>query len=464
MRVDLWPGMRDAALLAAVAGGTWTRYGRPTPPCGIAVDSRLVCPGDLFAALPGKQQNGRDFIASALERGAVAVLTDSMPAEPGFDCDVLTVPNVTTALLRWAAYRRQKTKARVIGVSGSAGKTTAKEGILHLCRTVGTASATVGNYNSTVGMPLSVLSFDETDFWVVEIGVNHPGEMAPMAAALAPDLAVLTNVGSAHIGNFKNKTALIEEKAALTCGMHGEGILLVPHGLYPLLPAVPPRVVTFGVGGDFEPLSVTQEENGVTLSVSGHGRVLDGLFWPLPGRAGEASLLLLAAVGMLLGLDEKNIRAGIAAAGKNTPRLRRYMLDERLLIDDAYNASPEATAAALETLRILAGDRPAVAVLGDMLELGDLSPALHEAVGEVAARTGLDRLYCCGRYAAATVAGARRAGMPGERIVCSDTVDVPCLARALSKNTPRNAVILFKASHAAGLGEVVRLMQSGDSR
>ena len=461
MRVDLHPSLSDAALLAKLAGGTLTACGRPRPLRGVTVDSREVKPGDLFAALPGKRAHGRAFIASAVEKGAAAILTDIMPPNVPTDCAVITVPDAALALLRWAAYRRSLTKARVIGVSGSAGKTTTKEGIACLCRTVGGVAATAGNYNSTVGMPLSVLSFDETDYWVAEIGVNHPGEMAPMAAALAPDLAVLTNVGSAHIGHFKDRTELIVEKAALTCGMRESGVLIVPSDLVPSLPPVPPHIVTCGAEGDFVPSRAVHDKKGVTLTVSGMGRTLEGLFWPVPGRVGVAQVLRLTAIGVLLGLSDVNIRTGIAAAGQNTPRLRRYAVGKRILIDDAYNASPESTAAAVETLHYVAGAHPAVAVLGDMLELGDSASALHDAIGEVAARAGLATIFCCGQYADATAAGARRAGFPKERIFCTESVDAAALADALIKNTPRDAVILFKASHAVGLGDVVATLRGG---
>lgn len=455
MRVDLFLPFRDAALLAEIAGGTLTVYGHPIPPRGVSVDSRLVRAGDLFAALPGRERQGRDFISSALERGASAVLTDELPEKPAVDCAVMTVPDVSEALLNWAAYRRQKTRAKVIGVSGSAGKTTTKEGLYHLCRTVGSVSYTAGNYNSTVGMPLSVLSFEETDFWIVEIGVNHPGEMAPMAKALVPDLAVLTNVGHAHIGYYKDRTELLAEKAKLAAFMREDGVLMIPSELKEDLPPVPPRTMTFGGDGDFQPSRIRQSSAGVTLTVSGRGRVLDDLFWPLPGPAGTAQLLRLAAVGIMLEMDDENIRRGIASAGQNTPRLRRFAVGERLLIDDTYNASPEAMTAALETLRYIAGSRPAVAVLGDMYELGDQAAALHEAIGEAAARAGLHRLYCCGRYGEMMAAGARRGGFQTAHIVCADTVNAGALVCELMKNTPHDAVILFKAGHAAGLGGVV---------
>ena len=458
MRVDLYPSLCDATLLAHIAGGTLTIYGHPAPLRGISIDSRHVRPGDLFAALPGQRTRGSDHIAAAVSAGAAAVLTDVLPQAPT-DCAVITVPDVTAALLKWAAYRRRMTGAYVIGVSGSTGKTTAKDGLYHLLQTVGSVRRTAGNFNSTVGMPLSVLAFDEADFWIVEIGVNHPGEMAPMAKELSPDMAVLTNVGSAHIGNFGSAETLLAEKAALTCGMNEQGILLTPEDLKAALSRVRPRLVTFGAGGDFMPFDIENDQNGVTLTVSGQGRVMRDLYWPLPGRAGVAQVLELTAVGILLGLNDNAIRAGIAAAGQNTPRLRRYTVGERLLIDDAYNASPEATEAALETLRYMAGIRPAVAVLGDMLELGDYALPLHEAVGKAAAKTGLHQLWCCGQYANILANGAKKAGFAEDRIFCIDGINVCELAKELRRNTPRDAVILFKASHAAGLYDAVRLMQ-----
>ena len=460
MRVDLYPPLCNAALLAHAAGGTLTVFGRPAPPRGVSTDSRTVCPGDLFAALPGQRTRGSDHMAAAVSAGAVAVLTDVLPPEPLADCAVILVPDVAVALLKWAAFRRRMTRARVIGVSGSTGKTTAKEGLYHLLKTVGTVSRTAGNYNSGVGMPLSVLSFGETDDWVVEIGVNHPGEMAPMARALAPDAAVLTNVGSAHIGHFGSAGALLAEKAALTCGMSEKGLLFAPAELKNELKHVVPRLVTWGEGGDFTAFAVRQDPGGVTLSAAGRGRVLRDLHWPLPGRVGVAQVLLLTAAGVTLGLDDGALRAGIEAAGQNTPRLRRYFAGDRLLLDDTYNASPEAMAAALETLRCMAGERPTVAVLGDMLELGDSAESMHEAVGKTAAKSGLYMLWCCGQFAETMANGAKKAGFPAERIRTAAGVDAAGLARELRQYAPRNAVVLFKASHAVGLDEAVNAMKS----
>lgn len=462
MRVDLALPLQNAALLARVAGGGLTVYGHPTPPRGASIDSRLIQKGDLFVALRGENCPGSDYIPAAVAAGATAILTDVLPQAPLDNCACITVPNVPGALLKWAAYRRSLTRARVIAVSGSTGKTTAKEGIFHLCEQGGTVTRTSGNHNSTIGMPLSVLSFEESDVWVIEIGVNHPGEMAPMAAALAPDVAVLTNVGTAHVGHFESAKALLEEKAALACGMGKEGILLSPACLKQVLVNRGPRLVTFGEGGDFAPFDIRQGQAGVCLSVAGWGRVWRRLCWPLPGRIGVAQVSLLTAVGAVLGYGEKAVRAGISAAGQNTPRLRRYQSGERLLIDDTYNASPEATAAALETLTYLAGPRPAVAVLGDMLELGKETAALHEAVGKAAAGCGLAGLWCCGQFADKVANGARKAGFPAEKIHCAEKVDTQTLARVLLCETPHNAVILFKAAHAVGLGETVRVMLCGN--
>ncbi len=460
MRVDLYPPLCDAALLADAAGGTLTVFGHPAPPRGVSTDSRTVRAGDLFAALPGQRTRGSDFIPAAVSAGAVAILTDVMPRGALADCAVITVPDVAAALLKWAACRRKTTRARVIGVSGSTGKTTAKEGLYHLLATVGTVSRTAGNYNSGVGMPLSVLSFGETDDWVVEIGVNHPGEMAPMARALAPDAAVLTNVGSAHIGHFGSAAALLAEKAALICGMNDRGLLFAPAELKEALACRGPRLVTWGEGGDFRAFSVRHDPDGVTLSVAGRGRVLRDLRWPLPGRVGVAQVLLLTTVGVTLGLDDDALRAGVAAAGQNTPRLRRIAAGERLLIDDAYNASPEATAAALETLRRMAGARPSVAVLGDMLELGDLAGAMHEAVGEAAAKSGISMLWCCGQFAKTMANGAKKAGFPADRVHTKINPDAAELARELRQNVPRDAVVLFKASRAVGLDKTLNAMQN----
>ena len=465
MRIELYEGLRSPAPLAEALGATAKAVGAPPPAVtGIATDSREVQKGDLFVALSGEHTDGARFIGDALRRGAAAVLTRQDAPVPGGDFWHYAVASPEKALLKAAARRRRESEAFVIAVTGSSGKTTVKEAIATL---LGGAPHSAGNYNSTLGMPLSVLSFPDAPCWMAELGINHAGEMEPMSRALAPDLAVITNVGTAHIGLFGGREILIEEKCKIAAGMETGGALLLPDDLQ--IPTfLAPFLGVFRVGttnaADFRAENIVMGQKGVCCDLRGRGRVITNLAWPIPGRVGVSVISLVGAVGILLDRTDDEIRAGLLRAGAATPRMRQVSLGNALLLDDTYNASPESMIAALEILGYLAGDRPCVAVLGDMLELGDFTRSLHEAVGKYAAGVGLSALYTYGKAAAALADGAENKGMPSERIRRFAPGEERALAEALSPLTRRPCAILFKASHAMRLDGVVRILEGSDEK
>ena len=464
MRIELYEGLRSPAALAAALGATVKAVGDPPPAVtGIATDSREVRKGDLFVALAGEHTDGARFIGDALWRGAAAILSRPDAPAPCGDFWHFAVVSPEKALLDAAMRRRRESGAFVIAVTGSSGKTTVKEAIAALLG----AAHSEGNYNSTLGMPLSVLSFPDAPCWVAELGINHAGEMEPMARALAPDLAVITNVGTAHIGLFGGREILIEEKCKIAAGVKEGGALLLPDDLQ-----IPTFLAPFGgifrVGttdaADFRAENIVMGQKGVCCDLRGRGRVITNLAWPIPGRVGVSVIALVGVVGILLDRTDDEIRAGLLRAGAATPRMRQVSLGNALLLDDTYNASPESMIAALEILGYLAGDRPCVAVLGDMLELGDFTRSLHEAVGKNAAGAGLSALYTYGKAAAALADGAENKGMPSERIRRFAPGEEGALAEALSPLTRRPCAILFKASHAMRLDRVVRILEGSDEK
>ncbi len=463
MRIELAKNCRDLAALRTFLGVGSTEDAQGML-AGIATDSREVLPGDLFVALPGKRQNGAVFIEDAFRAGAAAVLTEEKTRAD--DARVLFVPSVTFALLRAAGEYRRRYGKTVVAVTGSTGKTTAKEGISALLREKGSVQYSRGNFNSNIGMPLSLLSFEVSDFWVSEIGVSHTGEMREPARAAMPDLAVLTNVGTAHIGNYGNFAALQAEKAEITAHLSPVGAALVPAEVPNAVLGCPAeKIFHFGsASADFFAEKIVNGEKGVTLDFTAQNRYerkICGLSFPIAGKIGVSALEILASVGVLLGLTDDEIMRGVAAAGKKTPRFRVLEAGDKLLFDDTYNASPESVAGALESFAHRAGDRVRVAVLGDMLELGAYSEALHDALGEAAARSGVSLLVSYGKFAAFTARGAARGGIPASNIHIFGKDERERLKESLPCLLPADAAVLFKGSGAMRMNEFLLVVKEG---
>ncbi len=455
MRIALPPELQDVSYLAKL-------FDLPVPKdavcrkiTGIATHSAEVERGDLFVCLDGAHASGADYARQAIANGANALLA-SRSRLPCGTTSIFCCENVQETLLRAAAAYRAEVGVKVVAVSGSAGKTTVKEAIAAV---LGDVPHSEGNFNSCIGMPLSVLSLPRAAYWVLELGINHPGEMRKMARALRPDVAVLTNVGSAHIGAFGDFATLLSEKMELARALREEGILLLPSELPTALFAPPTcRILRVGTGhgADVTLGEVHSDAMGVYATVTAQKREIKRLFWPVPGSIGVSVIGHAASVGILCDRSDEEIREGLCRAGDKTPRMQRIGVGDILIINDCYNASPEAMIASLEVLSHVAGGRPAVAVLGDMLELGAYAPPLHDAVGVFVARLGIYALYTYGEEATTIASGAARQGMPRSRIRQYRTDERDALVQDLIRGLPRNAVVLFKASHGMCLEEIVK--------
>lgn len=458
MRIELCRAFREARVLAQALGcesGFAPKAGRIY---GLTTDSREVLRGDVFVALQGKLHHGLGFVEQALERGAVGVIAPTGAPLPEGEYFRFFVKSPEKALLAAVAYRRAQLSGRVIVISGSTGKTTLKEGLSLILEEVGAVRKSGGNYNSTIGMPLSFLSMEAGDFYLLELGINHPGEMEPMSRALAPHVAALTNVGSAHIGNFGSFDALLTEKMKIAAGLADGGALLVPESLQlPREWCEKTAIYRVGAGMNcaFRAENIHMDENGVRLDLTDGKRRDPGLSWGVPGSIGVSFLSMAAGVAFLLGVPEAALVRGLARASAFTPRMRRVFAGNRLLLDDTYNASPEAVMGALEVLELVAGKRERVAVLGDILELGEFSAALHEAVGECIGKSRVDKLFTYGEAAAGIAKGARLSGMPNARIYSFFKGEEAELLSGLLGKTGREAAILFKASRGMRLERIV---------
>lgn len=422
---------------------------------GIATDTREVRKGDLFLAIRGAYADGNDYISQAVKEGAVAVLTEQKSVSSAENIWWFSCESIEKALLEAAGKWRKKCGAFVVAVTGSAGKTTTKEVIAAV---LGDVPHNAGNYNSTLGMPLSVLSFPKNKFWVCELGINHVEEMEKMSLALSPDVGVITNVGSAHIGNFGDFSTLLREKCKICAGMGPTGKLLLPLSLKNMGFPVPLCHIFYvgeGNNADFRLENITMDARGIQCDLHHANGEITNLAWPIPGVVGSSVLGLACAVGVLCGRSSEEICEGVKKAALAPMHTSVYPVGDMLFLEDCYNASPEGCLAAMESLRYLSGDRARVAVLGDMLELGEYSLLLHRTLGLSVYRSDISYLFTYGALAAQIAAGAKEAGMPAERIFSFSLGEEACLARSVLSHVPSNAAVLFKGSRALRMERVV---------
>jgi len=378
----------------------------PRPPdslvTGWSVDTRTLAPGDLFFALRGPNFDGHDYVAAALQKGAVAAVVEH--GESG-----LVVPDSLAALQNLAAWARQKWGGRVVGVTGSAGKTTAKDAIAHLLAVELPVGKTVGNLNNHVGVPLSILRLpDESRVAVLEMGMNHAGEIRALAAIAKPDIGVVTNVGYAHVEAFDSIEGVALAKRELIEALDPQEGIAVLNADDPRVlrfrDVHPGRAITFGFSEDAD-VRATQ----IDLQIF---RV-DGVDFHtmLAGRHGVLNLLAGIAVARAFDIPPKRLRDAVATFTIGKMRGERLEHNGIVMWNDCYNSNPEAVHAMLDVLRSTPARRH-IAVLGEMLELGHAAEFLHRQAGRCAAASGIDALIAVHGAAHFMAEEAVRAGMP----------------------------------------------------
>lgn len=418
---------------------------------GASNDSRTVCRGQLFVALIG-QRDGNDFIPMAMEKGAAAVLT----SRKGVDCPAIVVEDVRLALGKIAAGLRKKMKLQVVGVTGSVGKSTTKEMIAAVLEGDHIVGKTPANFNNDLGLPMTILGMaQDTQVAVLEMGMSHFGEISYLSAIAKPDVAVITNIGTMHMENLGSRQGILQAKMEICDGMDEQGILLL-NGNDDLLwrqhGNIVPRVACFGREKPDCHLwaeKIEQTEEGLSFTVvtpTGEFPVT----LPLEGEHYLLDAMAAIAVGLTMNVAPEHIAGRLARFQNMAGRQEIFEAAGCTIIKDCYNAGPESMAAAL---KVLAGRRGRkIAVLGDMLELGEISRAAHEQVGATAAQCA-DHLLTYGPNAPVTVAAALNAGMthacPYER--------QEDLAQALKALCEPGDVLLFKGSHGMHMERILEL-------
>lgn len=431
---------------AAWCGGTVLPEYENVEFFGACNDSRKIQPGQLFAALVA-ERDGHDYIPDALKNGAAAVLGQrQLPGVP-----MIVVPDSGRGLMELAAgWRRELEGTRVIGLTGSVGKTTAKEMSAAACGSVYSTVKTLGNLNNEIGVPLTVLSIPRgTECAVVEMGMSNAGELSRLTRIARPHVAIITMIGKMHIQNFKDGQAgICRAKLEILEGLEPGGAAVL-NGDDPLLRAAAPAVKTlwFGLGpdNDLRAEEIRTDLDGISFMAVGLGQRIP-VRLPVPGEHNVMNALAALLAAHCVGVPLEPAAAALADFKNTGNRMRIFEARGFTLLADCYNAGPESTPAALKVLR----DRPArgrrIAVLGDMLELGGHAPESHRAVGELAAQCA-DLILAYGPLSADIAAAA------GDK--ARHFLDKAALLAALQELARPGDAILFKASHGMHLEQVL---------
>ncbi len=436
----------DASLSADAALLAWS---------GATIDTRAECAGRLFFAIAGEHTDGHRFALNAYQAGSPAVIISSADACEGLraaGAPYFLVRDSRGALQELARGYRRHLDAQVVAVTGSSGKTTTKEYVRAVLRTKFRTHANRGNFNSQIGVPITILDADQhCEYLVCEVGANQIGEIDLLGALLRPDIVVITNIGDAHVGHFGSRDAIAREKGSILAHQTADGHAILPRDddyFEKLSAIVQGRLSSFGRSptADFRLANLSFGDGILSFTINGEPVGLSAV-----GDYNALNACAAFAVGDVCGVDAARQRDAFLSVRPMPGRGRIHTAAGVTIIDESYNASPASMRKSLAMLAELDAGRH-VAVLGDMKELGDASAAAHHGVGEEIARMKLDRVYWLGEEAEA-VQGGVSAVAPDTTVHAH--VDLERLVPAVAADSRDGDVILVKASRACKLDEFV---------
>ena len=440
---------------------------------GVSIDSRNISPKDLFVAVRGARHDGHGFIPEVVASGVKGIVVDRRKVgaeeiasfrKQGISC--MAVADTVRALGDLAAFHRRRFHIPVVAITGSNGKTSTKEmTALVLGRKYHTLK-TIGNLNNEFGVPLTLLRLDAShEAAVVEMGMNHPGEIRRLSEICQPDYGMITNIAPAHLEGLGTLEDVMAAKGELIENIKETGAVVLngddPCGLR-LGASAHRRVVYFGQSKDADIRGIDIENKGFgtqfTLVLPDRSIKVE---IPAPGRFMVSNALAAAAAGFLTGVSVEDIRSGIKAFAPVSRRMNvRKSRQGVFIIDDSYNANPGSMEAAIKTLVTLKGPQKGVLAAGDMRELGADSERLHEDIGRIAAEAGVDMLFLTGEYAAAVKKGANKQGMTDDRIVVGEKPD---LVERLRGILEPGDWVLVKGSRSVGMETVAQMLEETDT-
>lgn len=457
-----------AAAEAAAACGGRLAAGRADEALGhVSIDSRTLRRGELFIAIRGERFDGHDFVAAALAAGAMGVVVDEAHGAPAVDGDelVIVVDDTTRALQRLALHVRRRSGARVVAITGSVGKTTTKDITAALLTMRYRTFRNEGNLNNHIGLPLSLLELTSCpDVAVVELGMSAPGEIRRLVEISEPSVRIWTNVGPAHLEFFDSVDAIADAKAEI-CEQASTETELVANAddarVMARVGGFPGRTITFGLEQPASVRATAIEDRGLQgmrASVDVGGRALS-IETPLIGRGNLANLLAAIAVADTFAVPLADVAERVRTLVPAAHRGELFTTASGItVVDDAYNSSPLALERALLTVGAEARATRRIAVLGEMLELGEASDALHRAIGRVVVASGIARLITVGGEPARSLGEAAiEAGLRRDRVAHASTSDEA--AELVASLVAPGDVVLVKGSRGVRLERVVERLK-----
>ena len=477
MRVNI--GCKELTMteLAQMCGGMLCCVGgevnRNMPFRYVCTDSREASEGALFVALGGERVDGHDYIGAAVSSGNGCVLCERLPETRDGRYVAVVVEDSLRAVGELAKAYDRRLNRRKVAITGSVGKTTTKEFVAAVLAEGYRVHKTEGNYNSTLGMPLSLLSMEEnTQVSVLEMGMSGFGEIEYMSRIAEPDIAIVTNIGSSHMEYLGSRENICHAKMEIVKGLKKGGTLLL-NGDEPMLrayltPDVQPVFVGIDSPCDFQATNLRQGLGRTVFDVCYGGKTVQNVAIPTMGRHNVYAALFAYAVGVRMNLDDKTIVNGLNRYRPVGMRQNIYELGSLTVIEDCYNASPESMRAAIDVLQSLSSQKKAgrmAAVLGDMYELGENGERFHEEIGMYFAKKGGSLLYPFGSSSEQIARGAVLGGAHPESIYQNGNVRSPELTGEMLLYSLRAGdTLLVKASRGAAAERIINYLKENKDR
>jgi len=419
----------------------------------ICTDTRNLTKGCVFIAIKGEHFDAHDFVPEAVEQGAVMCITEREIPE----CPCIVVDDCRKAFLETAHYYRMKFNIRLVGVTGSVGKTTTKEMISLVLSKKYRTLKTQGNLNNEIGLPKTLLKLDsEYQSAVIEMGMSHFGEIHRLSCTASPDIAVITNIGFSHIENLRTQEGILKAKLEILDGMKKDSPLITNADdelLYNLKSELERPVFTFGIenpDSDFRAVNIKEHDSVTEFDIIYKDKSIHIVLTAI-GKHNVLNALTAFAAGKLSGIDDDDVIA--TAFSEFVPDSLRQNISRKkgqTIITDCYNASPDSMKASLGILANLRTDGRKIAVLGDMLELGEMSETLHRKVGEMAVSANPDMLFCYGEQSEYIAETAKKSGI--KTYHSNNKEDI---FRNVSDYVHEGDTVLFKASRGMKLEEII---------
>ena len=430
---------------------------------GVSIDTRKITTGNLYIPIQGDRFDGHSFVEKAIENGAVATLWKKNVQNPPVNIPVIFVEDTLEALQTLAKSYRDQLDVKVIGVTGSNGKTSTKDIVTSLLATKFKVQKTEGNFNNHIGLPLTILSLEEnTEMAVLEMGMSSRGEIEFLSKLARPNAAIITNIGEAHLMDLGSRDAIAEAKLEIVTGLQDGGVF-VYNGDEPLLTNRVPSMnlaaetITFGDAraNNYYPTSVTLQATGTYFKMNQDENI--AFYLPVLGKHNVYNTLASMAIAKYFGVTWEEMKQGLVTLQMTGMRMEIVKTENGLtIINDAYNASPTAMEAAFHLMNGLDGFSKKIIVLGDMLELGDQEVQFHYEVGKLIDPARISYVFTYGRLGAQIAEGAK-INFPNERVKVYDNKEE--LVKNLQAIVDVKDVVLVKASRGMKLEEVITMLK-----